>query len=349
MSRRTIGEQLARETHRFSFFQAIRMLEIFSAGRSTLGRDGPPRRETVRFRVEQSLSFPASELLELVEGADEAPPEVTVRFFGLTGPQGVLPRHYSEFVIARVRRKDRTLAEFLDLFSHRAISFFYRAWEKYRAHLRHDPGLVGEYATWVFSLFGFGTPGLRGRTTIPDRVLPFYSGLLAQRPHSQAALEGILEDFFGGIRARVVPFIGQWLALDAGSLTRVGRLGANSRLGVDTVLGSRVWNTQSRFRVRLGPMSWDRFREFLPCGPSSESLLEMTRLVVGQEYDFEFQLVLQAQDVPSIRLGATGADAPRLGWSTWVGVERRSSDAEESVLDGELLRRHHEKRRKGEP
>ncbi len=338
----SLRQRLFEEPFRYGFFQAVRVLHALAPDRSHIGGDAVPGTEAVRFGAEQSTSFPASEILELAERADGEPPEMTVRFMGLTGPLGTLPRHYTELIIDRFRKRDRTLAAFLDLFNHRLVSLFFRAWEKYRPQLRTDPEGRETLENQVLAFIGLGTDGLRNRLTIRDQPLMFYTGLLAQRPRSATALESLLGDYFGDIPVAVRQFIGQWLALEPDSLTSLVPFGGNTRLGVEAVVGSRVWHTQSRFRVRLGPLGYDRFCELLPCGPASPPALALTRFFAGQEFDFDFQLVLRASEVPPCRLGATGPTAPRLGWSTWVTSRPPAADVDDPVFDAEALRAYHQ-------
>ena len=82
----------------------------------------------------------------------------------------MLPHHYTELLIQRIRERDDSLRDFLDLFHHRLISLFYRAWEKYRlpvAYERsrlHDSEREPEPITGgLYCLVGHGTSGLRGR------------------------------------------------------------------------------------------------------------------------------------------------------------------------------------------
>jgi type VI secretion system protein ImpH len=102
---------------------------------------------------------------------------MVVSFLGLTGPSGVLPRHYTELMLNRIRAKDFSLRDFFDLFNHRLISLFYRSWEKFRLPLGYersrsdDPGGKPDLTTWaLYCLVGLGTEGLRGRSSVDDRV-----------------------------------------------------------------------------------------------------------------------------------------------------------------------------------
>ena len=90
----------------------------------------------MRFGVNNSLSFPPSQI-HAVNWEDEIP-LMTVNFMGLTGPMGVLPYVYSELIAARARNRDRSMAAFFDIFNHRIISLFYRAWEKYRSPVAYE-------------------------------------------------------------------------------------------------------------------------------------------------------------------------------------------------------------------
>ena len=114
-------------------------------GRVQVGRGGPPHAEAVRFRARISLSFPPSSIYELRKPTSSLPVPVMVQaFMGLTGPSGVLPRHYTE-LLYKIEREFRTpekhaLRDWFDLFNHRLVSLFYLAWEKYRFYVPFERG-----------------------------------------------------------------------------------------------------------------------------------------------------------------------------------------------------------------
>jgi type VI secretion system protein ImpH len=330
---------LFEEGYRFDFFQAVRVLERLYPNRQPVGRDALPSQEVVRFRSHLSLSFPPSAIHEIERLQDgSGPAQMTVAFMGLTGLLGVLPRHYTELLLERVRHKDQTLRDFLDLFNHRLISLFYRAWEKYRFPIAYERAMVQQegydrFSLHLFDLLGLGTRGLRGRLEVEDEALLFYAGLLAQHPHSASALEELLQDYFG-IPVQVTQFVGQWLTLSEANRSRLGLREGNNALGVNAVAGSRVWDQQGKFRLHLGPLTYDEFCRFLPSGEAFAQLISLTRFYAGQEWDFDVQLILKAVEVPACRLGETGAQAPRLGWSTWLKSKGGCRDAEDVILAG---------------
>lgn len=332
-SRRTsdsLSDVLFEEPYRFEFFQAVRLLERIDPERRPVGRYSEPAGEAVRFRTRASLSFAPSQIHQLAEASeqDATPSQMTVAFMGLTGPAGVLPHHYTELLIERTRYKDTALADFLDLFNHRMISLFYRAWEKYRFPVAYERG-QDRFTEFLFDIVGMGTRGLRKRQSFPDEILLFYGGLFANRPHSASAMEAVLGDYFGAA-ARIAQFTGQWLKLDDESLTRLG--GANAELGVTSVAGTQVWDAQSKFELQFGPLTLNQFAGFLPTGSAFKSAAELTRLLAGLEFDFDMRLTLLADEVPGCVLTTRAKRQPMLGWTTWLKTRPFEEDDSQVVL-----------------
>jgi type VI secretion system protein ImpH len=355
-SRAPVSEQLLAEPYRFDFFQAVRLLERIGreASRDPLrrypvGQDYWPKQEIVRFGVTPSLSFPAGPIGEIRRAAEPVneqltgrPPQMTVSFMGLTGPNGALPQHYTSLLIARVRAKDYALRDFLDLFNHRAVSLFYRAWEKYRFTIAYEsaqtspvPGAEDLFTRCLYCLIGLGTGGLRRRLAFDDEAFLFYAGHFAHYPRSAISLEMMLADYFE-LPVQVRQFLGQWLYLskeDQSSLPCAPRpRGLNNQLGASLVIGERVWDVEGKFRVRLGPLGYRQFRRFMPSGDALQPLCQMVRAYVGPQFDFDAQPVLKAEEVPWCRLGGDGADPARLGWNTWVRSGPCSHDVDDAVF-----------------
>ncbi len=312
---------------KFDFFQAVRLLERLAAGdgRAAVGGDTAPEQEAVHFRVLPALRFPAGPVSKANAGG-EAPPELVVTFGGLTGPDGILPQHYTALLIARQRLKDNTLRDWLDLFHHRLLSLLTRAWEKNRwaavvDRQRAEDNSSEDHATRAaFAVAGFGTGGLRDRLTLPGDVPVFYAGLLSRQPRTATGLEQTLSEFFGWSVA-VEQFAGQWLYLDAenkAEMPREGKAGLNCTLGRDVVIGRRVWDVQSNVRIAVGPLDASAFRSLLPGGHARGPLCEMIRLYLGLEFDAEVQLVIEPDAVPWTSLDYDERNGPRLGWNTWV-------------------------------
>jgi type VI secretion system protein ImpH len=349
-----LSERLFGEPYHFDFFQAVRLLEWVlreQAGPDPaqrprpVGRDEPPECEAVRFRALPSLTFPGSAVADVRppgEGAGDngapAPAEMTVAFFGLTGPEGVLPQHYTSLLLERIRVKDFALRDFLDLFHHRLISLFYRAWEKYRLPFAYERsaleggGEADACTQALYCLVGLGTAGLRGRQEVDDEAFLYYAGHFAHRPRPAVVLEGVLADYFE-VPVEVRQLQGQWLRLGPDDRSVMPGAqhpeGLNALLGVNALAGDRVWEVQSKFRLRVGPLTYAQFRALMPNGGALRAFCQLTRSYAGPEFDFDVQPVLRAAEVPWCRLGPGEADGPYLGWNTWA----RSSPFREDVAD----------------
>jgi type VI secretion system protein ImpH len=318
----------------FEFFQAVTLLQRLAPHRQPVGRFSNPDDEAVRFRGNTSLGFPASSIQQLDFPADgDGPPEMMVNFMGLTGPMGVLPYCYSELALERQRAKDTTFQSFLDIFHHRMISFFHRAWEKYRFPVTHATGEGDSFEHHLRDLIGLGTPGLENRQAISDDGLLHFAALLGEQARSASALEQLLASYFD-VPVEVEEFTGAWYRLDSATQCSLGDDDSDSqKLGLGAVVGDEIWDQQSRIRIKLGPMALEKYRQFLPDGTAYEPLKALTKFFSNDEFDFEIQLILKSDEVPRCQVGADDATAPRLGWVTWLKSAPLSRDPNETILN----------------
>ncbi|QEH33815.1 hypothetical protein OJF2_23450 [Aquisphaera giovannonii] len=368
-----LERRLYEEGYSFDFFQAVRLLQR-REGRSRVGESGPPRSEAVRFRTHVSLGFPPSTVHEVIPPRGGAPPILVHAFLGLIGPSGVLPHHYTEIAYRlerdRASQNPERLAyrDWLDVFNHRIVSLFYRAWEKYRFFIpferERSSGRGGRddldpFTASLLALVGQGEAASRGRirvavrlpaehhgepterplARVEDIALLRFAGLFANRIRSAMGLEALIRDYFG-LPVEVRQYQGQWLEIEPANRTRL-EAGGNNVLASSAVIGDRVWDIQSKFRLRIGPLAYDEFLDLLPDrSPIQERktlflLTQVVRLYVGVELDYDNQLVLRRSDVPHCRLDGAGGFGARLGWNTWLHGLPLDRDPDDAVFQGE--------------
>jgi type VI secretion system protein ImpH len=326
-----IARRLRKEPFCFEFFQAVRLLERLQPGRMPVGRFAHPDQEVVRFRTYPTLAFPASEIQSLTEKAP-GQPLMGVNFMGLTGAVGTLPLYYTELIIGRNLARDRTLQDFLDLFHHRMISLFYRAWQKYHFQFLLERGEDDAFSQYLLDIIGLGTKGLQERQPMPDDSLLYYSGLLARHSRSETALRLLLGDYFQ-VPVKVEQFVGAWYRLEENEqcCLEEGTLGSR-QLGLGAVVGDEVWEPQGRVRIVFGPLPLARYLDFLPTGTAFEPLRAITRLFSGDEIDYELQLILDRRETPSCELGTEGDFAPMLGFLSWAKTRPIDRDPADTIL-----------------
>jgi predicted component of type VI protein secretion system len=155
---------------------------------------------------------------------------------------------------------------------------------------------------------------------VADRALLRYAGLMAGRTRSGAALERLLSDHLR-LPVRIRPLTGRWLEIDPAERTRLGRTGANARLGAGATVGSRVWDVESCFTLEFGPLAYADHLSLLPGGGRHAPAAALTRLFAGETLEFRLELRIRAAEVPRLKVSAR--EGARLGWTAFL----RTSDA----------------------
>jgi type VI secretion system protein ImpH len=320
---------LRRDPYSFGFFQAVRILHQIRGTRVPVGLFTNPADEIVRFSVPASTAFPPSEIASLeVEGDGRA--RMGVNFLGLTGPQGLLPHQYTLLIAERKRGRDNALGDFFDLFHHRMLSLFYRAWEKHRFTVTYERGEEDALTQHVADIAGVGLENDRRHLPLANDDLLFYAGLLGPQPRGAAGLEQMLSEHFD-VPIHVEQFVGRWYPLARYDQCELGdEESASNRLGLGAVAGDEVWDAQTCVRLRVGPLSRSRYDAFLPGGREHDTIRALARFYCHDQFDFEIQLVLARDDVPGLVLGDDSAST--LGWSTWIRTREFVRDADDTIL-----------------
>ncbi|WP_105102821.1 type VI secretion system baseplate subunit TssG [Microbulbifer pacificus] len=359
----SVIQQLQEAPYRFEFFQAVRTLERSVLLRAPSSHDvadkvqfateplacgAPPGRELLRFHAQSSLSFVAADVLGLTSRnhATKNQWSMEIGFGGLIGSQGVMPYYLTEVVHRELKEKNAALKDFLDIFHHRNISLFYRAWHKYQlpvnyesARLRNTRDLDA-FSQALASIAGLGTSEMRYRLPVPDDALYGMAGHLGRQQCSAAALASMIRQYFG-LQVSIEQFQGRWDELPQDVLTRLpgpdAPLGVNNHLGVDTILGTHCFQAQNKFRVVIEPMAYDDHMTIAPGSEKLEALKSFVQLSAGIEMDFEISVSLFTGQVAPVQLAADNECEPLLGWNTHMSSDQQYDERVEINLSADRV------------
>ena len=328
---------LARMLAGATFTQAARVVELASGRRRTastnwreVGRDTPPAEEPIRFVASDRMGLVANDLADVVP--QDGKMRIVANVLGLAGANPALPPPYSELLLQRRRARDPGLANFFNLFDHRALSFFYRIAQKYSWPLlaeRAGRDGTDPVRDILLSISGLGVPGLRERLDIPDGALVTLTAHLSDARRSAASVATVLRALTG-LKLEIVEAVPVWMPVPAAEQTRIGGMGARfAQLGIieetmeigsggAAMIGAAVLDVQHHFLIDIGPLGYAELRRFVSDPSARRIISQLCVLTVGLEQRPSLRLSVAADAIPPMRLGS--ADTPALlGWTCWLG------------------------------
>jgi type VI secretion system protein ImpH len=308
---------LLKKGREFSFYQAIRLLRIFSGCSGTAEKmegHGAGEYEYVRIRPELSLGFPASDITG-IEVKQAEPPLflMTASFLGLYGASSPLPTFYTEDLINEASEDSNVTRDFIDILNHRIYVLLFQCWMKYRQDLQLLEGNSRQDLERLFCLIGLGEKELR-EDSVDSFSLIRYAGLIAHFPRSAAGLERLLSDALNDIPVEV-----DQCALRKVKIPPEQRifLGLNAcSLGSDSLMGEEIEDQTGKFRLRLGPMNSREFNALLPGNPGHRKMVFLTKFYVTDPLEFDITLILAQGEARPVRLGYQ--QWSRIGLDTWL-------------------------------
>ncbi|MDQ2928238.1 MAG: type VI secretion system baseplate subunit TssG [Pseudomonadota bacterium] len=337
-------EALVRAPREHDFFAVLRHVESLHPDLPRFGFALRPSQEALRLGQDAELAF-APAALESFDMQARPVPRLGVRFFGLLGPQGPMPLHFTEYTRERLRfRGDATLARFLDMFHHRLLTLFYRAWAQAQPTVHHDRPGDDRFATWLGASFGSEGEAATPRS-LPNQARLFQAGLLGMRSRHPEGLSKLLREYFR-VPVRIEQHVAHWMDLDREDRSRLGfsrsrperSAVAAPQIGVSTTSGSKWRDRQYKFRLAIGPLTIARYMDFLPGTRTWLRLREWVQQYTGLDLRWDVELALAGSEVPEPRLGRS----IRLGVTAWIGRPGRLRDRHDLRLrpDTSFLLRH---------
>jgi len=321
--------KLQKEPYKYGFFHLLRLIECADIEKPLIATSKRPSEDLLRFGQEVTLAFEPSTVSQYIPSKKGFAARLNVFFFGLFGPNGPMPLHITEYVKSRMHNNhDYTLARFADIFHHRMIGLFYRARANTEPTFNFDRPENNRFSNYTGSLLGLGDSTLLQRDAMPDVSKLHYAGHLSNHAKNADGLEAIISDFFR-LPVRLEQFVGEWLTIESSDLSRLGDSEKNCSLGLSTVLGSRVWGCQHKFRLVFGPLTSQQYESLLPSGARLEKLIAIVQNYIGYELAWDVNLILKSEEIKGVRLG----DDTRLGWSSWLGLRTSLKDADPLILN----------------
>jgi type VI secretion system protein ImpH len=301
----------------FDFHQALRRIEAAFPHLPRAGEAHSPRLEPVRLGQDPSLAFTPSALSQFRAPRADEKGRLRVAFLGLLGPQGPLPLHVAELAHARERCGDTALVDFLNLFQHRMLLLFHRAWAAGDAAAREDRPQDGAFRRYLSALCGLPATS----SQLEQRARWAFTARFLHPARNPEGLETVLGQCFG-CKVRVCCFVPDWLELPSSLAWRLGSRTAG-QLGRSSVVGRRVYQPSQKFRVELGPLSRSDFERLSPGTPTFRELALLLSSYAGPELRWELLLRLDRSERPALRLGKSS----RLGRNAWLEPEQRAANA----------------------
>lgn len=312
----TFQDELSEKPWKYNFLHLCRWIDASLAPSPGIGEDYPGR-EVCRLGQTPSSVFATREIADMTYKRGRL--HINLFGLGLYGPNGPLPLNLTEEIHDRLyHQRDSASTDFLNMFHHRWLSLFYRAWAQAQACASLDRPERERFSFYIACLSGCEhAPEHPDISPLPSHARLAAASHLLMRSRHPEGLAAALAHFWN-LPFRIEEHFFHWLTLEPEDHSRLGARHPRLLLGKNAVLGAQVPDRQSMFVVHLGPLLLDDYVRFLPNGADLPKLIAWIRSFVGIDLRWALHLTLIPEQVPSSRLGGFG----QMGRSTWLS--RRS-------------------------
>lgn len=278
---------------RINFYRFCQLIEKLNPDRPPLGTTSHPQDDAIRFSPWPGMGFPASELkvIECDEACESATPVVRTTFMGLYGVDSPLPTAYLDDITQR-REGHEALQGFLDIFSHRILTQFYRIWRKYSYPATFETGGTDTLSQSLLGLVGLGITGSASHIGTPLSRFLALVGVLHQPGKTQEGMQALVSLLAPDTTVNVSPYSLRPIAIRS-PLSFDGEEGF--LLDGNALLGDEVMDTSSQLLVELKTQNANEVIAWMPDGQLYQDFLVMLRVYLGWRFTARIQLTLRTE------------------------------------------------------
>lgn len=307
-----LKQTLLKKGHEFSFYQVMRLLRLLEENKTD--HLGGSKNTDIRVVPNLSLGFPASDVekIESIDHDGSTQYQVTANFLGLYGSSSPLPTFYTEDLLDEEADDGSAGRDFINILNTKLYQLLFGGWKKYRQFLQVTEDKNTDFIERLFCLEGFGETTYRTANTDSYQLLR-YIGIFSQFPRSASGLQTLLEDAVK-LPVRLVPCIARKVSIPEDQRLKLGVSGGI--LGQDSIIGQEIDDRMGKFRLRVGPLSADDYRDFSPGNKAYNRLVKLTNLYLQDPLEYDLEVFMHEQQAQTICLG--GDRWSKLGVDTWL-------------------------------
>lgn len=300
-ARAGLTEKLGQNIWRVNFYRFCQLLEQEHPEAPLLGTADKPAADPVRFRPWPGMGFPASELnaVETDEEHPELPPTVRTTFLGMYGVDSPLPTAYLDDIAQRREGYEATTA-FLDIFSHRITTQYYRIWRKYAYPATFEAGGTDETSQCLLGLVGLGIPGTAENVATPVSRFLALLGTMRLPTRNAEGIRQLVNLLAPETTASIIsPDPVKVQVAQRSGLGKENRVSLSQR----ATLGRTGKEACSRILLMLATSDPIEAEGWLPGGQLHTDLQVLLRVYLGYRSDVRLRLTVPVSVLPEPRLG----------------------------------------------
>ncbi len=253
---KSLIEKLIFSPEKFSFVRAIDVAKASCRGKYV----------EIKSNINYSSKYAD---VSAVEGIKDGIAEIYTNLAGIAGIEGILPDCYTEEFITFNRDSKKAVTDFFDIFNGRMLSLRYSFLKRQGVETLSAPIEKSVIGNIIFSLSGFGCDEdldkkqKKDVELIPEQFKISSQNLFWKNTRSSSGLRAMLSSFFN-VPIEVQQFVGGFIESFPEEQTIIGKNGNYNKLGDNSILGRKLWDSTQGIEVKIGPLNFEQYSKFLP-------------------------------------------------------------------------------------